>query len=199
MSDDQEFMLRALELAARGRGWVEPNPLVGCVVVQAGEIVGEGWHRQHGGPHAEIEALSSSGERARGAVVYVTLEPCCHEGKTGPCTKALIEAGVAGVVVGCQDPNPVVAGRGLAELHAAGIEVRTGVLTEQAHQLIAPFAKLTSTGKPWVTAKWAMTLDGKLASRTGNSQWISGEASRGSASAAGRSGCDCRRSRYGRG
>ncbi|MCH7751701.1 MAG: bifunctional diaminohydroxyphosphoribosylaminopyrimidine deaminase/5-amino-6-(5-phosphoribosylamino)uracil reductase RibD, partial [Planctomycetes bacterium] len=171
-------MLRAIELAQRGRGHVEPNPMVGCVIVRDGAIVSEGWHQRFGGPHAEIEALAAAGDGARGADVYVTLEPCCHQGKTGPCTQALIEAGVARVVVGCQDPNPQVAGSGLAELRAAGMSVETGTLAEQTAELVAPFAKLVTEGRPWVIAKWALTLDGKIASRTGDSQWISGEASR---------------------
>ncbi len=178
MSDFPVFMSRALELAVRGRGHVEPNPMVGCVVVQNGKMVGQGWHRSFGSSHAEIEALAAAGDAARGATVVVTLEPCCHQGKTGPCTRALIEAGVRRVVVGCQDPNPQVAGKGLAELRAAGILVEEGVLEEQSRNLIGPFAKLLTKGRPWVLAKWAMTLDGKLASHTGNSQWISGTASR---------------------
>jgi len=172
------FMSRALELAVRGRGHVEPNPLVGCVVVQNEKMVGQGWHRSFGSPHAEIEALAAAGDAAKGATVVVTLEPCCHQGKTGPCTRALIEAGVRRVVVGCQDPNPQVAGKGLAELRAAGILVEEGLLEEQSRHLIGPFTKLLTKGRPWVLAKWAMTLDGKLASHTGNSQWISGTASR---------------------
>ncbi len=176
--NDLKFMARALELAVLGRGQVEPNPQVGCVLVQHSKIVGEGWHQKFGSPHAEVEALSAAGEAARGSTAYVTLEPCCHQDKTGPCTQALIQAGVARVVAGCQDPNPQVAGKGLAELTAARIEVQEGVRREQAQQLIAPFAKLTTRGQPWVIAKWAMTLDGKLATRTGNSQWISGPASR---------------------
>lgn len=175
---DQHFMQRALELAQQGEGRVEPNPMVGCVIVRNGEIVGQGYHQQFGGPHAEVEALRDAGDRARGADVYVTLEPCCHHGKTGPCTKALIDAGVARVFVGCEDPNPKVAGKGIAALRDEGIEVRSDVQVEEAQQLIAPFAKLITTGRPWVIAKWAMTLDGKIASRTGSSQWISGEASR---------------------
>ena len=177
-ADDRKFMARAITLAQRGLGHVEPNPMVGCVIVRDGQIVGEGWHLRFGGLHAEIEALAAAGERARDAVAYVTLEPCCHHGKTGPCTQAVIEAGLARVVVGCEDPNPQVAARGLAELRAAGIQVETGILAVEAAELVAPFAKLITTGKPWVIAKWAATLDGKIASRTGDSQWISGEQSR---------------------
>jgi diaminohydroxyphosphoribosylaminopyrimidine deaminase/5-amino-6-(5-phosphoribosylamino)uracil reductase len=177
-SVDSSFMSQALDLAQRGRGNVEPNPLVGCVIVRNGQLVGQGYHQRFGGPHAEIEALRAAGAAARGAGVYVTLEPCCHQGQTGPCTQALIEAGVAQVVVGCQDPNPLVAGQGLAALRAAGIEVQTGLLHAQATQLLAPFTKLITTGRPWVIAKWAMTLDGKIAARNRSSQWISNEASR---------------------
>lgn len=175
---DRKFMSQALELAQHGRGAVEPNPLVGCVLARDGKVVGIGYHQRFGGPHAEIEALRSAGNAAAGADVYVTLEPCCHLGKTGPCTEALINASVARVTIGCQDPNPEVAGKGIAALRAAGIEVEIDVLREQAKALIAPFSKLITTGQPWVIAKWAMTLDGKIASHTGNSQWISGEASR---------------------
>ncbi len=173
-----KFLSQALKLAQQGQGTVEPNPLVGCVIVREGEVVGQGYHQRFGGPHAEIEALRDAGKAASGGDAYVTLEPCCHHGKTGPCTEALIEAGVARVIVGCEDPNPKVAGQGLAALRAAGIEVDVEVNCEEAQRLIAPFAKLMTIGQPWVIAKWAMTLDGKIATETGNSQWISGEASR---------------------
>ena len=175
---DQRFMRRALDLAQQGLGLVEPNPMVGCVIVQHGEIIAEGWHRKFGGPHAEIEALRTVGQRARGAEVFVTLEPCCHRGKTGPCSRALIDAGVSRVVVGCCDPNPEVAGQGIAELRDAGVEVVESSQAVLARELIAPFEKLVSIGRPWVIAKWAMTLDGKIATSTGSSQWISGEQSR---------------------
>jgi len=175
---DSGFMSQAIELAEQGRGAVEPNPLVGCVIVRDGKIVGQGYHQRFGGPHAEIEALGAAGDAARGADVYVTLEPCCHHDKTGPCTEALIKAQVARVVVGCQDPNPKVAGQGLDALRVASIDVRTDLLHEQAVQLIAPFTKLIAKEHPWVIAKWAMTLDGKIATHTGSSQWISSEASR---------------------
>jgi diaminohydroxyphosphoribosylaminopyrimidine deaminase/5-amino-6-(5-phosphoribosylamino)uracil reductase len=171
-------MLQALELARRGEGYVEPNPMVGCVIVRSGEVVGEGWHSEYGGPHAEIEALRVAGDAAAGATLYVTLEPCCHAGKTPPCTRALVEAKLSRVVVGCVDPNPRVAGQGLAELRAAGIQVEVGPRTEQARGLIAPFAKLVTKRRPWILAKWAMTLDGKLATHTGSSQWISNSQSR---------------------
>jgi diaminohydroxyphosphoribosylaminopyrimidine deaminase/5-amino-6-(5-phosphoribosylamino)uracil reductase len=175
---DRWHMRRALELAAGGRGRVEPNPLVGCVIARGAEIIAEGWHRQYGGPHAEVDALAMAGNRAPGATVYVTLEPCCHFGKTPPCTRALIAAGVGRVVAAMRDPFPAVAGQGEKELAAAGIEVEMGVLEEEARALNAPYLKLTESGLPWVIAKWAMTLDGKIATRTGESRWISSEASR---------------------
>jgi diaminohydroxyphosphoribosylaminopyrimidine deaminase/5-amino-6-(5-phosphoribosylamino)uracil reductase len=175
---DLWHMRRALELAAQGQGAVEPNPMVGCVIARGAEILGEGWHRRFGGPHAEIEALKLARERARGATLYVTLEPCCHHGKTPPCTSAVLAAGVARVVAALADPFPQVAGGGLAKLRAAGIEVEVGVLEREARNLNAPYLKLLATGRPWVIAKWAMTLDGKIATRTGDSRWISCKASR---------------------
>ncbi len=159
-------------------GAVEPNPMVGCVVVRNGEIVGEGFHERFGGPHAEVNALAAAADQAAGATVYVSLEPCCHEGKTPPCTRALVRAGVARVVVGVEDPFPPVSGRGIAELRAAGIQCDVGVCRGDANWLLAPYRKLITTGRPWVIAKWAMTLDGKLATRSGDSQWISSESSR---------------------
>ncbi len=175
---DSWHMQRALELAAQGQGYVEPNPMVGCVIARGAEIVGEGWHRGFGLPHAEIEALRIAGLRARGAALYVTLEPCCHQGKTPPCTRAVLAAGVARVVAAMADPFPQVSGGGLAELCAAGVEVQTGVLENQARKLNSPYLKLLSAARPWLIAKWAMTLDGKIASRTGASRWISNSASR---------------------
>lgn len=175
---DVWHMRRALELAAQGQGYVEPNPMVGCVVVRGAEIIGEGWHRRFGGPHAEVEALRIAGSRAAGTTLYVTLEPCCHQGKTPPCTRAILEAGVSRVVVAARDPFPQVDGEGLAELRKAGVEVEPGVLEREAHRLNAPYIKLVRTGRPWVIAKWAMTLDGKIATRTGSSRWISGPESR---------------------
>jgi diaminohydroxyphosphoribosylaminopyrimidine deaminase / 5-amino-6-(5-phosphoribosylamino)uracil reductase len=172
------FMGRALELAVRGQGSVEPNPMVGAVIVANGEVVGEGWHRKFGQAHAEIEALRVASTRAKGATVYVTLEPCCHSGRTPPCTRALITAGVERVVCAMRDPFEHVAGRGIAELQAAGIVVEVGLLEDEARRLNAPYLKLVTTGRPWVIAKWAMTLDGKIATRIGDSRWISGEASR---------------------
>lgn len=175
---DLWHMRRALELAVQGQGHVEPNPMVGCVIVQGAEIIGEGWHRKFGGPHAEIEALQIAGRRAAGATMLVTLEPCCHFGKTPPCTRAVIEAGIRRVVVAQRDPFPKVDGGGLEELRAAGIEVEVGLLEAEARRLNAPYLKLLSTGRPWVIAKWAMTLDGRTATHSGSSKWISCEASR---------------------
>jgi diaminohydroxyphosphoribosylaminopyrimidine deaminase/5-amino-6-(5-phosphoribosylamino)uracil reductase len=176
---DRKWMARALELAARGEGRVEPNPMVGCVIVSsAGELVGEGWHTQFGQPHAEIEALQVAGPQARGATLYVTLEPCCHHGKTPPCSDAVIAAGVRRVVAAMRDPFPQVDGGGMKALSQAGIQVEVGVLEEAARRLNAPYLKLLHRGRPWVIAKWAMTLDGKLATVSGSSRWISGEDSR---------------------
>ena len=175
---DLWHMRRALELAAQGQGRVEPNPMVGCMIAAGAEIIGEGWHRRYGGPHAEVEALKIAGPRARGATLYVTLEPCCHFGKTPPCTQAVVAAGIRRVVAAMRDPFPQVAGGGFAELQAAGITVESGLLEAEARELNAPYLKLLKTGRPWVIAKWAMTLDGKLATRTGSSQWISSEESR---------------------
>jgi diaminohydroxyphosphoribosylaminopyrimidine deaminase/5-amino-6-(5-phosphoribosylamino)uracil reductase len=178
MNDDLQHLRRALELAERGRGHVEPNPLVGCVIVAGGAVVGEGWHRKFGGPHAEIEALRVAGDKARGATAYVTLEPCSHFGKTPPCAEALVDARVARVVVALRDPFPQVAGEGIRRLQQAGVDVEVGLLEHEARALNAPYFKLLETGRPWVIAKWAMTLDGKLATRTADSRWISGPAAR---------------------
>ncbi len=173
-------MRRALELARRGEGLVEPNPQVGAVVVDGhGQIVGEGCHERFGGPHAEVMALAAAGAAARGATLLVTLEPCCHHGKTPPCTDAVIAAGISRVVVATRDPFPAVNGSGIAALEAAGIPVETGLMAPEAERLIAPFRTLLTAGRPWVIAKWAMSLDGRIATATGESQWISGEASRG--------------------
>ncbi|MFM8271011.1 MAG: bifunctional diaminohydroxyphosphoribosylaminopyrimidine deaminase/5-amino-6-(5-phosphoribosylamino)uracil reductase RibD, partial [Gemmata sp.] len=172
-------MRHALALAERGRGFVEPNPMVGAVVLgSGGELVGEGWHQRFGGPHAEVVALREAGDRARGGTLVATLEPCCHHGKTPPCTDAVLRAGVARAVVAMADPFPKVAGGGLALLRAAGVEVSVGLCEPGALALNAPYLKLLRTGRPWVHAKWAMTLDGKLATRTGDSKWVSGEESR---------------------
>ncbi|MGQ9607059.1 MAG: bifunctional diaminohydroxyphosphoribosylaminopyrimidine deaminase/5-amino-6-(5-phosphoribosylamino)uracil reductase RibD [Thermogutta sp.] len=175
---DAWHMARALEIAGQGRGKVEPNPMVGCVIARGAEIIGEGYHQRYGGPHAEIEALRVAGSRAAGAVMYVTLEPCCHHGKTPPCTEAVIASGVSRVVVAMQDPFAEVAGKGLETLRQAGIEVSCGLMEREARELNAPYLKLLSVGRPWVIAKWAMTLDGKIATVAHESRWISGPASR---------------------
>ena len=175
---DMKFMKRALTLARKGIGRTSPNPAVGCVIVKNGTIIGEGWHRKAGTPHAEIHALNMAGEAARGADVYVTLEPCCHTGATPPCSNALITAGVRRVVAGMRDPNPRVRGGGLAALHQAGIETVCGVLESDCRAINLPFIKHITTGLPYVTYKCAMTLDGKIATITGESRWISCEESR---------------------
>lgn len=175
---DWQWMRRALELAELGRGFVEPNPLVGAVIVKDGQCVGEGWHERYGQAHAEVNALAVAGERARGATLYVTLEPCCHQGKTPPCTDAVLRSGIRRVVAAMTDPFPQVAGQGTALLQAAGREVVEGLAEAEARRLNAPYLKLLTTGRPYVHAKWAMTLDGKIATASGDSKWISGEASR---------------------
>ncbi len=203
-ADARSVMQRAIELASRGIGFVEPNPAVGAVIVDDGlNLLGEGFHRKFGGPHAEVEALrdaqrrsvqsssdaasatassvtasSVSGASVSGATMYVTLEPCCHQGKTPPCTQAIINAKLRKVVVGMRDPSPHADGTGIAQLEAAGIAAEVGLLTGQVKRLNAPFLKRVATGLPYVHAKWAMTLDGKIASRTGVLQWISNAASR---------------------
>lgn len=177
--DVDHWMRHSLALAERGRGFVEPNPMVGAVVIAAdGTLVGEGWHRKFGGPHAEVFALAATGERARGGTLVVTLEPCCHHGKTPPCTDAVLASGVSRVVVAMADPFPKVAGGGIAQLRSAGIAVDVGVREAEARTLNRSFLKRVATGKPWVVAKWAMSLDGKIATRTGDSKWISGPESR---------------------
>jgi len=175
---DLGHMRRAIEIAWLGQGHVEPNPMVGCVIAQGEQVVGEGWHAQFGDPHAEIEALAKAGERARGATAYVTLEPCCHHGKTPPCSAALIHAGIARVVVARRDPFPKVDGGGIEQLQQASIEIELGVLLRQTQRLSGPYLKLVTTGRPWIIAKWAMTLDGKIATSTGESRWITGPESR---------------------
>ncbi|MBI3013825.1 MAG: bifunctional diaminohydroxyphosphoribosylaminopyrimidine deaminase/5-amino-6-(5-phosphoribosylamino)uracil reductase RibD [Candidatus Tectomicrobia bacterium] len=171
-------MRQALTLARNGLGLTNPNPLVGAVIVRDGEVVGSGYHQRAGLEHAEILALRMAGEAARGATLHVNLEPCCHSGKTPPCTRALIAAGLKRVVAGMEDPNPLVAGKGIRELREAGIEVTVGILEGECRQLNEAFIKYISTGSPFVTAKVAMTLDGKIATRTGESRWITGEEAR---------------------
>ena len=175
---DESYMREALRIAEYARGRTSPNPLVGAVIVRDGTIVASGWHRAAGEPHAEIHALRMAGELARGATLYVTLEPCAHHGRTGPCAEAVIAAGLARVVVALSDPNPLVAGRGIHLLTAAGIEVTTGICEDEARRQNEIFLKWVTTKRPFVTLKTAMTLDGKIASHTGASQWITGAAAR---------------------
>ena len=172
--DDERYMKAALTLALKGRGGVSPNPMVGAVVVRDGQIVGKGYHKKAGLPHAEISALEVSGEAAKGAILYVNLEPCNHRGKTPPCTDKIIEAGIGEVVIAIKDPNPLNSGEGARRLKSAGIKVKTGILESEARQLNEVFIKFIKTGEPFVIAKMAMSLDGKIATRTGESRWITG-------------------------
>ena len=175
---DQIHMSRALQLAQGGLYSADPNPRVGCVLVKDGLIIGEGWHARAGEAHAEIMAIQSALGTTKGATAYVTLEPCCHTGRTGPCTQALIKAGVSRIVVAMQDPNPLVAGQGLAELKEAGIAVESGLMELQAAGLNPGFIKRMRTGRPYVRSKLAMSLDGRTAMESGESKWITGEAAR---------------------
>lgn len=171
-------MRLALNLAARAVGDTSPNPAVGAVIVKGGRIVGQGYHRRAGLPHAEVEALRRAGKKARGATMYVTLEPCDHLGRTPPCCDAVIAAGITRVVVAMKDPNPITNGRGLARLRRAGVQVVAGVLEDEAQRLNRPFTKTMATGLPWTVAKVAQSLDGKIAGSLGQSRWISSPASR---------------------
>ena len=179
-ASDEQLMRRALELARRGEGRVEPNPMVGAVIASAsgGHVIAEGWHSAFGGPHAEVAALSAAGAAARGGTLAVTLEPCCHHGKTPPCTAAIIAAGIARVIIATSDPFPAVNGGGIDALRRAGIEVRTGVCEQAARRLTAPFRTVVEQKRPWLIAKWAMSLDGHVATASGESRWISSESSR---------------------
>jgi diaminohydroxyphosphoribosylaminopyrimidine deaminase/5-amino-6-(5-phosphoribosylamino)uracil reductase len=179
MSDlDAVWMDQALALAERGRGGVEPNPLAGAVIVRDGLVVGQGWHQRFGGPHAEVEAIQRAGKEARGSTLYVTLEPCCHHGKTPPCTDAIQEAGIRRVVAAIRDPDPRMGGKSLGQLQKAGLTVELGCRADKARQINAPYLKLLATGRPYVHAKWAMSLDGKIATRELQSKWITGDAAR---------------------
>ena len=175
---DQDYMALALDLAQKGAGWTSPNPMVGAVLVKQGRIIGQGYHARWGDLHAERAALAACREDPAGSTLYVTLEPCCHQGKQPPCTQAILEAGITRVVVGSGDPNPLVAGQGLAQLRAQGVQVTEGVLAEECRALNHVFFHYIQTGRPYVVLKYAMTLDGKLAAYTGASQWITGEAAR---------------------
>lgn len=180
--DVAEAMSLALELAERGRGWVEPNPMVGAVWLRGGKVIGQAYHEKFGGPHAEVNAIADARARSEkipgGGTMVVTLEPCAHRGKTGPCAEALIEAGVERVVVAMVDPYEEVAGRGIEKLREAGAAVEVGLMEAEARRLNEAYIKRVTTGLPWVIVKWAQTLDGKTATATGHSQWISNEQSR---------------------
>ncbi|MGB5207962.1 MAG: bifunctional diaminohydroxyphosphoribosylaminopyrimidine deaminase/5-amino-6-(5-phosphoribosylamino)uracil reductase RibD [Azonexus sp.] len=171
---DHGMMARALQLAERGMWTTTPNPRVGCVLTRDGEVIGEGWHEKAGEPHAEVNALRAAGERARGATAYVTLEPCSHHGRTPPCAEALVAVGVSRVVAAMSDPNPLVAGTGLAMLRAAGIEATSGLLENEARELNIGFVSRMTRGRPWLRLKAAASLDGKTALNNGVSQWITG-------------------------
>jgi len=174
----QKYINRALELAIRGEGRVEPNPVVGAVLVKDGRVIGEGWHEYFGGPHAEINAINNATEPVAGATLYITLEPCAHFGKTPPCVDTIIKSGIKKVVIGVRDVNPVTAGKGIATLKKAGLEVVEGINERKAREINAPFFKLHKEGLPYIIAKWAMSIDGKIASRTGDAKWISSDESR---------------------
>lgn len=175
---DSDYMKIALQLAAKGCGWVAPNPMVGAVVVKKERIIGSGWHERYGGPHAERNALRSCSESPEGATLYVTLEPCCHYGKQPPCTQAILEAGIKRVVVGSCDPNPLVAGKGIQLLRTHGVEVTEDILKKECDQLNEIFFHYIQTKQPFVLMKYAMTLDGKIAAYTGASKWITAETAR---------------------
>ncbi|NLG02929.1 MAG: bifunctional diaminohydroxyphosphoribosylaminopyrimidine deaminase/5-amino-6-(5-phosphoribosylamino)uracil reductase RibD, partial [Clostridia bacterium] len=175
---DTEYMKIAIEYAKKGSGSVNPNPMVGAVIVKHDQIVGEGYHKKRGEPHAERYALMNCRESAAGATLYVTLEPCCHYGKTPPCTQAILESGITRVVVGTLDPNPLVAGKGVALLRKHGLKVITGVLEEECKKLNEVFFHYITTKRPYVVMKYAMTMDGKIATCTGKSKWITGEKAR---------------------
>lgn len=175
---DRLYMQMALELAASARGRTSPNPMVGAVVVKDGNVVGRGCHLRAGTPHAEVHALKEAGNKAKGATLYVTLEPCCHHGRTGPCSEAVINAGVSKVVVATADPNPLVAGGGVERLREAGVEVTLGVMEEEARELNEVFIKYITTRRPFVVVKAAVSLDGKIATRSGKSKWLTGSEAR---------------------
>lgn len=174
----RDFMLRAIALAKKGVGWTNPNPMVGAVIVKNGRVIGEGYHQKCGELHAERNALSALTESAEGATMYVTLEPCCHYGRTPPCTQAILEHKIAKVVIGSRDPNPLVAGKGVQTLRERGVAVEQDVLRAECDAVNPVFFHYIATGRPYAVMKYAMTLDGKIASRTGASKWITGEAAR---------------------
>ena len=176
--NDAEYMCLALALAERGRGWTAPNPMVGAVIVKDGAVIGQGWHERYGEPHAERNALAACTADPAGATMYVTLEPCCHHGKQPPCVEAILASGIRRVVIGSADPNPLVAGKGVAILRAHGVEVTENVLREECDALNRIFFHYITTGRPFVSLKYAMTMDGKIAAFTGASKWVTGETAR---------------------
>ncbi len=178
MDADDRFMWMALDLARQGRGRTSPNPMVGAVVVQGSEVVGSGYHQAAGSSHAEIIALEKAGEKAKGATLYVNLEPCAHHGRTGPCSEAIVRAGISRVVAAMEDPNPLVSGRGFARLAEADIKIKEGILEQKARQLNEVFIKYIKTGLPFISIKVAMSLDGKIGTTSGESHWITGEKAR---------------------
>jgi diaminohydroxyphosphoribosylaminopyrimidine deaminase / 5-amino-6-(5-phosphoribosylamino)uracil reductase len=178
MMNEQIFMRRCIEIAQKGKGKVSPNPMVGCVIVRDGKMIGEGFHSQFGGPHAEVFALLQAGKKTRGAIMVVNLEPCVHFGKTPPCADAIVQSGISKVIIATKDPNPLVSGKGIRRLREAGIEVKVGVLREEAELLNEKFIKWMKTGKPFVGIKLAQTLDGRIADIRGVSKWITSEAAR---------------------
>lgn len=178
MNKDEIFMLEALKLAKKGRGTTRPNPMVGALIVKDGEIVGRGWHEKAGGPHAEVVAIREAGVHAKGAILYVTLEPCCHVGRTPPCTDLIIRTGIRKVVCAMQDPNLKVAGKGFAKLEEAGIEIKKGICQHEAEELNAGYLMNTLFTRPYVYGKMATSIDGRIATRSGDSQWITCESSR---------------------
>lgn len=175
---DSEYMHQALRLAEKGRGWTAPNPMVGAVIVKNGQIIGQGWHEKYGQPHAECNALSSCTQSPNGATMYITLEPCCHYGKQPPCVNAILEAGISRVVIGSADPNPLVCGKGVQILRAHGVAVTENILREECDRLNEVFFHYIQTRLPFVVMKYAMTMDGKIATYTGDSKWITGETAR---------------------
>ena len=176
---DLQWMRHAIDVARRGQGAVEPNPMVGCVLIKDGQLLAEGWHEAFGQAHAEVNALKQvSGQDLSDVTMYVTLEPCSHQGKTPPCSQTVVQSGIQRVVIAMQDPFPEVDGSGITQLKEAGIEVTVGVANTEAQQLNAPYIMKQTQHRPWIIGKWAMTLDGKIATRSGSSQWISNEQSR---------------------
>ncbi len=175
---DKKFMKLALDLAQKAEGYTSPNPMVGAVIVRNGRVIGQGYHKRVGSPHAEIEALKNARENVEGATLYVTLEPCCHQGRTGPCVPEIINAGIKRVVYSMKDPNPVVAGKGAVMLRKAGVEVKSGVLMAEAARINEKYLKFMQTGRPFVTLKLAQTLDGRIATKSGDSKWITSPAAR---------------------